>query len=392
MRQCGMSQLTEDMVLGKSIYGKDGNLLLGAGFRLNQASIRRLKTLGYPSVYIMEEGTEEVIPEDIISDQIRMQTAANVSKAVEDVKRTTGISGLGRGDIRKILEDENRLKRVVISPNLKACVSNIIEDLIASNGTLLTTAFMKTRGNFATQHALDVAILSIILGRKYHCNKDDLMAIGLGALLHDFGKIAVPGYLQEDEQKPTPEEQELLREHPTFGYLMLSKISGISLLEAHIAYQHHEHQDGEGFPRGLTGDNTPPIEAVSRTSNILRHAEIVAVANAYDNLTSDTPTSEALSAETAMKRLIQDAGSKLNKDIVAMANRVIPVFPVGATVKVVDCRDRSRIGCLGVVATVREESLNAPEVILLFDRFGRRIPSQRIDISEENTLRIELVL
>ncbi|MCK5733323.1 MAG: hypothetical protein KAI38_04005, partial [Candidatus Latescibacteria bacterium] len=73
-------------------------------------------------------------------------------------------------------------------------------------------------------------------------------------------------------------------------------------------------------------------------------------------------------------------------------NRVIPVFPVGATVKVVDCRDRSRIGCLGVVATVREESLNAPEVILLFDRFGRRIPSQRIDISEENTLRIELVL
>ena len=392
MRQCGMNELTEDMVLAKSIFAKDGNLLLGAGYRLKQASIRRLKALGYPSVYIMEEGTEDVIPEDVISDQIRMQTSADLTKTVEDVKRTTGITGLERGDIRKILEDEKRLKRVVISPNLKACVSNIIEDIIASKGNILTTAFMKTRGNFATQHAIDVAILSIILGRKYHCSKDDLMAIGVGALLHDLGKIAIPGYPKEDGREPTSEEQELLIEHPTFGYLMLSKIPGISLIEAHVAYQHHEHQDGEGYPRGLTGDNTPPIKAASRTSNILRHAEIVAVADAYDNLTSDTPASEALSAEAAMKRLIQDAGSKLNKDIVTMANRVIPVYPVGATVKVVDCRDRSHIDCLGVVATVREEALNAPEVILLFDRFGRRIPSQRIDLSEDDTMRIELAL
>ena len=80
MRQCSIEQLTEEMVLGKSIYAKDGTLLLGAGYRLQAAYIRRLKLTGYPFVYIMEEGTEDVIPEDIISDQIRMQTSAEVSK------------------------------------------------------------------------------------------------------------------------------------------------------------------------------------------------------------------------------------------------------------------------------------------------------------------------
>ena len=93
-----------------------------------------------------------------------------------------------------------------------------------------------------------------------------------------------------------------------------------------------------------------------------------------------------------MKRLIEDAGSKLNRDIIAMASQVIPVYPVGAVIKVVECRDRTLIGCVGVVAALQEESLNTPEVILLFDRFGRRLKPRRIALSEEKTMRIELVL
>jgi len=380
------------MVLGKSIYAKDGTLLLGAGYRLKGPYIRRLRTLGYAFVYIMEEGTEEVMPEDVISDQVRMQTSADVLKTIKDVKRTTGIVGLQRGDVRKILEDEKRVKQVVITPNLKACVTNIIEEVIAKRTTILTTAFMKTPDTFVTQHAIDVAILSIILARRYHYSKSDLMAIGLGALLHDLGKSAVPGYAEQAERKYTEEEQQLLLEHPTFGYLMLSKIPGISLIEAHIAYQHHEHQDGGGYPRGLTGDNTSPVKTVSRTSKILRHAEIVTVADAYDNLTSDSPYSEVVSPEETMKRLIRDAGTKLNKDVVIMASRMIPVYPVGAIVRVVEWRDHTRVGYLGVVATVREEALNTPEVILLFDRVGRRIQAQRVNVAEEDTMRIELAL
>ena len=392
MRQCSIDQLTEEMVLGKSIYAKDGTLLLGAGFRLKDAYIRRLSLSGYSFIYIMEEGTEDVIPEDIISDQIRMQTSSEVSKTLEDVKRSTGIGRVRREDVRRILEDEQRLKQVVLTPNLKVCVGNIVEEIVASKKGILDTAFMKCQGDFAMQHAIDVAILTIVLARKYHYNKENMMAAGLGALLHDIGKIALSESAEGGERKRSEEEQDLLREHPTFGYLMLSKIPGVSLVVAHIAYQHHERQDVAGYPRGLTGDNTPPIEAISRTSKILRHAEIVGVADAYDNLTSDTPDSQAISPEETMKRLIEGAGSKLNRDIIAMASQVIPVYPVGAVIKVMECRDRSLIGCVGVVAALQEESLNTPEVILLFDRFGRRLKPRRIALSEESTMRIELVL
>ena len=68
-----VKELTTDMVLGKSIFLTSGRLLLGAGYRLNNTIISKIIERGYSHVYIMEKGTEDIIPEDVISDEIRMQ-------------------------------------------------------------------------------------------------------------------------------------------------------------------------------------------------------------------------------------------------------------------------------------------------------------------------------
>ena len=67
MRLCSIHEFEEDTVLGRSIYQSNGKLLLGAGYRINEAMKAKLIERGYTHVYVMEEGTEDVVPEDVIS-------------------------------------------------------------------------------------------------------------------------------------------------------------------------------------------------------------------------------------------------------------------------------------------------------------------------------------
>ena len=73
MRLCAVKDVDEGMVLGKSLYEINGKLLLGAGFRINDLMKSKLISRKYTHVYIMEEGTDDIVPEDVISDEIKMQ-------------------------------------------------------------------------------------------------------------------------------------------------------------------------------------------------------------------------------------------------------------------------------------------------------------------------------
>ena len=88
MRMCPTKELSEGMILGRSIYQANGRLLLSAGYRINQDVKTRLLDRNYPFVYIMESGTEDVIPEDVISDEIRLQSLAMLEDKAEKVKKT----------------------------------------------------------------------------------------------------------------------------------------------------------------------------------------------------------------------------------------------------------------------------------------------------------------
>ena len=86
MRLILTDELKEFMVLGKSIYDEDGRLLLSAGYRLKSDFIPKLLKRGYSYIYIFEEGTEEVIPEDIISTEITIQAKSRLNKKTSEVQ------------------------------------------------------------------------------------------------------------------------------------------------------------------------------------------------------------------------------------------------------------------------------------------------------------------
>src|SRR5436853_6896681 len=94
-----------------------------------------------------------------------------------------------------------------------------------------------------------------MLGRRLRLVHDELTRLASGCLLHDIGMVALGPELLNKRERLEPAERERIRAHPQIGYDMLRKLRPNEVIANHVAYQHHERQDGTGYPRGLHGVN-----------------------------------------------------------------------------------------------------------------------------------------
>ena len=389
MRLIPVNDLEDGMVLGKSIYTFNNKLMLGAGFRLTAAFRAKLVERGMTHIYIIEEGTEDVVPEDIISDEIRFQARSRIADTAEKIQNHFNIKDISRQKVFDLIQN-GYLQKVNLTQDMKNVVVEILNDISAAGAGFLNTAMFKSKDSYSTDHAINVTILSILIGKKYGFTKSELVDLALGSFLHDFGKIVI------EKMKPASAElsEELLSEHPTFGYLIVHNSRNASPIVSQIVNQHHENQDGSGYPIGLIGENLPPTSSVKRNTKntIYRLAEICHVANAFDNIAMNPHDDTPVSPGDAIKQLVLGAGTKYNKHIVSTLTKVVPSYPVGAFVKIRYLLDSSLIGYRGVVARNNEQHLNKPQIILLFDRANKRIPPRLIDTSKLKNVELELIL
>ncbi len=104
---------------------------------------------------------------------------------------------------------------------------------------------------------------------------EDLRLIGIGAMLHDVGKLLIPTEILLKPERLTNEEYEEMKQHARYGFDLLRNLHSVSLLVAHCAFQHHERIDGSGYPRGLVDFEIHPF------------AKIIGVADVFDAVTSN---------------------------------------------------------------------------------------------------------
>lgn len=153
-------------------------------------------------------------------------------------------------------------------------------------------------------HSQRVRIFTLELAKKYGISdEEELLDIERGALIHDIGKIGVPDSILRKPSKLTPEEWEIMKKHPIFGYNI---IKGIKKLQnpGKIVLFHHERYDGRGYPFGKKGKEIP-IEA-----------RIFSLADALDAMTSDRPYRKAFSYEYAYDEILKCSGTQFDPDIV----------------------------------------------------------------------------
>jgi HD-GYP domain-containing protein (c-di-GMP phosphodiesterase class II) len=152
-------------------------------------------------------------------------------------------------------------------------------------------------------HSQRVATISRFIGEKLGLSEKELETLEVGALLHDVGKIAVPKEILDKKGKPTPEEWELIKEHPEVGYRILSPMEAFRDALP-IVLQHHEKCDGSGYPQGLKCDE------------INKLAKIVAVADVIEAMTARRPYKEPHDFEEVLNFLKESSGKLFDEKVV----------------------------------------------------------------------------
>ena len=162
---------------------------------------------------------------------------------------------------------------------------------------------LDARDAYTAGHSRRVSEYSCAIAKAMNVPEQDLETIRVGALLHDLGKIGISDLVLQKPGRLTPEENELIRQHPVIGRRILENVQG---LEAYlgIVELHHENLDGSGYPHGLKGEETP------------LHARIVKVADAYDAMTSDRPYRRGKSHAEALTVLKSVCGSEMDPSVV----------------------------------------------------------------------------
>ena len=382
MRRVPLQQVDTGAVLGKTLYNERGDVLLRKGAVLSERYRGLLNEKGFASVYLQDEDTADIVVDDIVSEHVRstatknifrfMQVVENASKEFKKLPADRLGAAFGSSAFQKSATGR-------AYEQLYAVVDSIIDEVLEAK-TLTGLTAIKTHDNYTFCHSVDVTVTAIVLGKKFFFDRVALRQLALGCLLHDIGKTFIDPAVLNKPGQFTPAEWDMMKKHPTLGYQLLRSIQRDEFLANHVAYQHHERQDGSGYPRGLRGINRIARDARYGGDRMLLIAEIAAVADVYDALSSDRPYRAGMAPDRIVETMRGMAGPHLNREIVHHFLSILPVFPVGIEVRITQGRLK---GYRGVVARVNEKSMDKPVVRVLFDDRGRRIAAFDYELIKE---------
>lgn len=206
-----------------------------------------------------------------------------------------------------------------------ALVNEMVATMLGEDGVALHSITGKAAED-AYVHSLNVTVLSMMLGRQLGLDAEASHMLGMGALLHDIGKLELPSKVLLKPPPLTRPEQQLLEMHTLYGKRMGEKL----MLDddvLRIIYEHHEHCDGSGYPQQL------------REASIGRLSRIVCIANHFDNLCNPVDPRVALSPHEALARMFLPQYRVRFDDVALKAFiRCMGVYPPGSLVQLEDER------------------------------------------------------
>ncbi len=257
--------------------------------------------------------------------------------------------------------DDIRVGGEVDVDKVKLSVSGSVDSILRNPDASIWLTRLHEKDNISAQHSMNITALSIITGRSLGMSKTELENLGVCALMHDIGKTRLPLALLNKEGPLTEAETVLMQTHPTQGQEILLSSKNIYAGTAEVAHCHHEHVDGSGYPRGLTGDKIPQF------------AKIVAIADAYDCMTTRQINNEVKSPTATLDALYAKRGTQFDEELVIKFIDGIGIFPPGSIVEMTN-------GEVAIVLSTTQEKLR-PRVIIILDEVKDAAVQQMVDLS-----------
>ena len=198
-------------------------------------------------------------------------------------------------------------------------------DKMLADGDMCIRLLSGNAGDNASAHAMNVAVIALLMGRVFGLRDDEMLDLGLGALMHDVGKIELPERLRHADERSTKDETAAYRSHVAQG-VVHGKRMGLAPGALLVLAQHHEHADGSGFPLHLKLDR------------LSIGARIVALVNRYDNLCNPPSLAHAHTPHEALSLLFAQSRSQFDASLLNSFIRMMGVYPAGSVVQLTDDR------------------------------------------------------
>ncbi|WP_147533086.1 HD-GYP domain-containing protein [Bacillus marasmi] len=344
------------MVVGKPIYTERGNVLLASGVTLTDGMINRLKRRNVSVLYIRDGLTDDIEIDDGVPIELRAEANIRIKETFDEL-----IKG-NRRDGKKI--------RHFNIEKVQSVLDSLVKEVQKSKNVskLLTDVYIHDDYTYA--HCTNVTIYSLAMAVELKMTRGEMNIVGMGAMMHDIGKILIPKDILNKKGKLSPEEFEVIKQHSEFGWEILRNEPSVNNLSANCAYQHHEKLDGSGYPRGIKGEE------------ISRYARHLAVADVFDALTSNRSYRSAMLPHEAMEILYTGTHSQFDPYYLKAFQKAVATYPVGVTVTLSS----------GETAVVTEYKFNYPDrptVRVIKDSHGNNV-DKPYEIALSNQLNITI--
>ena len=248
-------------------------------------------------------------------------------QAQQQCERQYQAAGLAWHEAQRQLPREPGQARAVIEGLTRALLDKMMVD-----SDMCVRVLSGAAGDPVAGHAMNVAVISLLMARVFGFTEAELLDIGMGALLHDVGKAELPERARHVDARHSSADTALYRNHVALGVAQGQRM-GLSEGALAVLAQHHEMVDGSGFPAGLN---------VDRMSTAAR---IVSLVNRYDKLCNPPQTVQSMTPHEALSVIFAQSRSKFDATMLIAFIRMMGVYPPGSLVQLTDDRYASVVSC-----------------------------------------------
>ncbi len=338
------------------IYSDRGELLLSEGTLITDIILDKLSTHNILSVSVFDELMEDVEPKPIMSKEEIIEKSNKVKLIFNNVLSNNDMQSklpIGNNDFEYILK----------------IVDDIIKHLESMEEILYTSIELLNKDEYTYIHSVEVAILSIITAKNLGYSPTEVKNIGMGALLHDIGKVMVPDEILKKPSKLTAEERIEINKHPQNGYELIKNCDKLPYTAKQIVLLHHEKIDGSGYPFGLSGIEIP------------EYVRLVTICDIYDAITNDRVYRKKVHIHKAIDILMAESVYQLDNNIFNAFLKGIVVYPEGTGVVLSN-------DLIGVVYRYKHASPVRPVVKVIKSRSNEKFNFGILDLEKNKHLHI----
>jgi HD-GYP domain-containing protein (c-di-GMP phosphodiesterase class II) len=265
-------------------------------------------------------------------------------------------------DLMRELDRLIKSNRVASAERVRGVVRTLVDNVLSNQHALLELSGLKNYDEYTFFHSVNVAILSLALGSTLSSDRRFLNSLGVGALMHDIGKITIDLDVLNKPGTLTGSEWDEVRLHPLHGAEVAATMPGLDRSSIVVVLEHHMRYDMDGYPR-----RRPP-----RKQHLT--SRIVAVADAYDAMTSRRSYSDARLQDEAMDVLARNSGTAFDPVLVRLFVRMMGIYPPRSVV-------RLSTGETGVVVRPGGGDVLRPSVRVFADSSGAIIEPRDVDLA-----------